>query len=89
LTKLGIYTHCLGITRVRAKDSYLSVIYSICIADYSIFYDILKSALRGHVDLNPIRENFGDFTARLGRNLYFFFRDFRIQFKVKGVEMLS
>ncbi len=75
--------------RVRAKNSYESGIYSICITDHPIFYEILKSALRGHVDLYPIREYFGDYPARLGRNSDFFCKDFLIQFKVRGVEMLN
>ncbi len=68
--------------RVRAKISYESGIYFICITDYLIFYEILKSALRGHVVLYPIREYFGDYPARLGRNSDFFCKDFLIQFKV-------
>jgi len=86
-----IYIYSLGMTgfRVRTKISYESGIYSNCNTDYSIFYEILKSALRGHVDLYPIREYFGDYPARLGRNSDFFYKDFLIQFKVRGVEMLN
>ncbi len=86
-----IYTYSLGMmgVRVRAKISYEYGIYFIYITDYSIFYEILKSTLRGHVGLYPIREYFGDYPDRLGRNSDFFCKDFLIQFKVRGVEMLN
>jgi len=91
LTKFRIYIHrssMIGV-RTRVQDSCESGLCPICIADCPVFCEVSKSALRGHVDLYPIREYFGDYTARLEGIHIFFCKDFRIQFKFKGVEMLN
>ncbi|MBN1800818.1 MAG: FMN-binding glutamate synthase family protein [Candidatus Lokiarchaeota archaeon] len=88
MTKFGIVTNrnsMIG-SRTRVEDACESGLCPICVADCPVFCEVSKSALRGREVLYPSREFFGDSTAGTPKDFGIGYRDFQIQFEVRGAK---
>ena len=72
--------------RTRVEDACESGLCPICVADCPVFCEVSKSALRGREVLYPSREYFGDSTAGTPKDFGLGYRDFQIQFEVRGAQ---
>lgn len=72
--------------RTRVQDSCESGLCPICIADCPVFCEVSKSALRGREVLYPMREYYGISTAGSPKDYGFSYKDFQIQFEVRGAQ---
>jgi len=72
--------------RTRVQDACESGLCPICIADCPVFCEVSKSALRGREVLYPMREYFGKSTAGSPKDYGFSYKDFQIQFEVRGAQ---
>jgi len=73
-------------SRTRVEDACESGLCPICIADCPVFCEVSKAALRGREVLYPSREFFGDSTAGTPKDFGIGYRDFQIQFEVRGAQ---
>ena len=88
MTKFGIVTNrnsMIG-ARTRVEDACESGLCPICVADCPVFCEVSKSALRGREVLYPSREYYGDSTAGTPKDFGLGYRDFQIQFEVRGAQ---
>jgi glutamate synthase domain-containing protein 2 len=73
-------------SKIRARDSCESGLCPVCIADCPVFCEVSKAALRGRETLYPQREYYGISTAGSPKDFGLSYRDFQIQFEVRGAQ---